>query len=493
MNNQKKTIWSNPVFGSKIKSNDVKLPEMLIGYFIGPFGALLASGIYTSILQNYFTDVLKMDLSFLTTLQLVSTIFIVAANLIVGQLIERTKSMAGKARPWILLSALTMSVASVLMFIVPFEGTAKMVWIAIAYNLFYAVAYPIYNTANSTLIPLSTRNSKQRGTLASFTNVAGLGVMGAGSMVFPILVSFALKENKHLWFLAMLAIAIFSALTIYLQFLFTRERVTEELLSSVTEADSQKTKAPSLKAQLSAVASEKTWWIVMLFYMGFQWSGAMKNGSMSYYCKWVLDNSFFGNADAWGASQSLLSIMGAVPMAVAAVIVIPLCNKYGKRIVCMLGMLLGAVGGVIAILGNGHIVPVAAGVALKCLGSAPACYMILALLADVIDHIEYKKEIRTDGLTMSIYSSIMVAGTPVCNAIFSAVLKMSGYDQNADVALGLLGQMQAAKTAISVSYIWVETVAYVVCAGLIFFFTIEKHLPEEQEAIVARKNANKNV
>lgn len=492
MNNQKKKIWSNPVFGSKIKSNDVKLPEMLIGYFIGPFGALLASGIYTSILQNYFTDVLKMDLSFLTTLQLVSTIFIVAANLIVGQLIERTKSMAGKARPWILLSALTMSVASILMFIVPFEGTAKMVWIAIAYNLFYAVAYPIYNTANSTLIPLSTRNSKQRGTLASFTNVAGLGVMGAGSMVFPILVSFALKENQHLWFFAMLAIAIFSALTIYLQFLFTRERVTEELLSDTKETDRQKTKAPSLKAQLSAVASEKTWWIVMFFYMGFQWSGAMKNGSMSYYCKWVLDNSFFGNADAWGASQSLLSIMGAVPMAVAAVIVIPLCNKYGKRIVCMLGMLLGAAGGVIAILGNGHIVPVAVGVALKCLGSAPACYMILALLADVIDHIEYKKGIRTDGLTMSIYSSIMVAGTPVCNAIFSAVLKLSGYDQNANVALGLLGQTQAAKTAISVSYIWVETIAYVICAVLICFFTIERHLPEEQEAIAARKNANKN-
>lgn len=76
----------------------------------------------------------------------------------------------------ILLSALTLSVASVLMFIVPFEGMAKMVWIAIAYNLYYAVAYPIYNTANSTMIPVSTRDSKQRGALASFTNVAGLGV-----------------------------------------------------------------------------------------------------------------------------------------------------------------------------------------------------------------------------------------------------------------------------------------------------------------------------
>ena len=126
---------------SEIKS---RCEEMLLGYFIGPFGALLSSGIFTSILQNYFTDVLKLDLGFLTTLQLVSTVLIVASNLIVGQLIEHTKALAGKARPWILLSALTLSVASVLMFIVPFEGMAKMVWIAIAYNLYYAVAYPIY-------------------------------------------------------------------------------------------------------------------------------------------------------------------------------------------------------------------------------------------------------------------------------------------------------------------------------------------------------------
>ena len=83
------------------------MPEMLLGYFIGPFGALLSSGIFTSILQNYFTDVLKLDLGFLTTLQLISTVLIVAANLVVGQLIERTRALAGKARPWILLSALT--------------------------------------------------------------------------------------------------------------------------------------------------------------------------------------------------------------------------------------------------------------------------------------------------------------------------------------------------------------------------------------------------
>lgn len=67
--------------------------------------------------------------------------------------------------------------------------------------------------------------------------------MGAGSMIFPLLVSFALKENQALWFVAMLAVAIFSALTIYLQYLFTRERVTEELAGQA-KADEKKP-APS--------------------------------------------------------------------------------------------------------------------------------------------------------------------------------------------------------------------------------------------------------
>lgn len=473
MNRNINNIWSNPLFRSKAK-DEIKMPEMLMGYLLGPLGALLASGIFTSILQNYFTDVLKLNLTFLTTLQLCSTFLIVAANLIVGQLIERTKTLAGKTRPWILLSALTLSISSVLMFIVPFEGTAKMVWVAIAYNLFYAVAFPIYNTANSTLISLSTRDSNKRGSLASFANVAGLGAMGAGSMIFPLLVSFALKENQNLWFIAMLAVAIFSALTIYLQYMFTRERVTEELMKESSQNENIKIEVPSILKQLKAVTGNKNWWLIILFYIGFQWSGALKNGSMSYFCKWVLDNSFFGTADAWGASQSLLAILGAVPMAVAAVFVVPLCNKFGKRIICMIGMLLGVVGGIIAGLGGGSIVPVALGVALKCLGSAPACYMILALIADVIDHIEVKNGIRTDGLTMSIYSSIMVAGTPICNSIFSAVLNVFGYDQNAAVALGRAGQTAAVQTAISVSYIWVETIAYFLCAVLIFFYMRKK-------------------
>ena len=457
------SIITKSLSTTAIRTDEVKAPEMLIGYFIGPFGAMLSSGIFTSFLQAYLGDVLGLHAGFLSVLQLVSTILIVAANLIVGQLIERTHSLAGKARPWILLSALTLSIASVLMFVIPFKGTARYVWIAIAYNLYYAVAYPIYNTANSTMIPVSTRDSGKRSALASMTNVAGLGVMGAGSMVFPILVANVLTyepANQVRWLICMAAIAIFSALTMYLQFLFTRERVTEELMG---RERTEEKKTISMGEQLKAVTAEKWWWIVIVFYLSFQWAGAVKNGSMVYFCQNVLN-------DTTGTAQSLLAILGAIPMAIAAVFVVPIANKFSKRLLCCVGMAVGTLGGVIAGMGGSNLVIVGIGIALKCLGSSPACYLILAMLADVIDHVEYKTGIRTDGLTMSIYSSLMVAATPIGGAIIQA-----------------LNALMPITTASSVNYIWIETVAYGICTVLILFFNVEKNLSQEQAAIAARK------
>ena len=97
------------------------------------------------------------------------------------------------------------------------------------------------------------------------------------------------------------------------------------------------------------------------------------------------------------------------------------------------------------------------------------------------------KRLLADWLTMSIYSSLMVAATPICNSIFSAMLNGSGYNQAADVALGTAAQTASVQTAISVSYIWVETVCYIIGAViLILFWTVEKNLPEEQKAIKER-------
>ena len=411
--------------------------------------------------------------TFLSLLPLISTILIVAGNLLVGQLIERTKTRAGKARPWMLLSSLLLAIGCIVLFIAPMgNGTdtpvLTMVLTAIAYNVYYAIAYPMYNTANSTLVPVSTRNSSQRGLIASFTNFAHLGVMGAGGMVFPAIVSLFLggwdNPNFTGWTVTFIVIGIVSFLFVVLQYYFTRERVTEESFH-LTNQDAPK-KSISIGMQFKGVGTDAFWWIIIIFYLIFQFSGSLKNMSCNYFTVAQYGKDF-GNY-----ANTIINVLGAVPMAIAMAFIWPLSRKYGKRLVVMVGLLIGAVGGIIAGIWADVFPVVCVGVALKSFGSSPACYMILAMISDVLDHIEAKHGYRCDGLTMSIYSSIMAATTPLAQAFFN-----------------LITNAGANATMVTVCYIWIETGVYIACAVLMLFFIVEKYLKSDRVQILERQKA----
>lgn len=466
---------------TRIRSANVKPVESLLGYLVGPFCAMLANGIFTTYLNRYFRDVLFAEElasgsalagtveRFLTIFPILSAILIVIGNLVAGQLVERTRTKAGKARPWILLSAVLLAVSSVLIFIQPSnDPTFKMVWLVIAYNLYYAVAFPLYNTANSTLTPLSTRNSRQRSVLASFVNMALLGAVGAGSMVFPFLLSILIKPEmslgtqKTFWMILFIIVAVITFLGTVMQYYFTRERVTEE---SMGQVQAEAKPRIGVGKQAKAAVGDRYFWIIIVFYFLYQFSGGIKNTSLNFYAEILATQSF-----PTDSVTGVLGIIGAVPMAVAVFFVAPLCNKFGKRPVCVIGMIVGVAGGVIAGIGYDNMVVASLGIALKCLGSAPAGYMILAMIADSLDHIEAKCGFRCDGLVMSIYSSIMIASTPVAQGITSAL-----------VGTGASGTV--------IAYIWIETACYGLGAIILLFFNVEKFLKKDREIVLARQKA----
>ena len=487
----KKGFFDRAALRSRVRSANVKLPEAAIGYLVGPFCGLLANCLFGSFLVEYFRKVLFAGdttggvETFLTIFPILSAILIVAGNLVAGQIIERTRTRAGKARPWILISAITVAVASVLMFIPLPEGTSKvfkMVWLAIAYNLFYSVAFPLYNTANSAMVPVSTRNGKQRGLLASFVNMATLGGAGAGSIVFPMIImlftaGFPGPEQANLpnsigYLVLFIVIAVITFLGCLVQYYFTRERVTEETMAqeAIKQQGGEQKAAPALSMgkQAKALFSDKFFIVVIIFYFLYQMAGGIKNGSMQSFTL-ALGNTW-GIEASW--AMSILGIVGAVPMAVAILFVAPLCNKFGKQIVVLIGMAVGAAGGVLAGIFYNNFIIVSIGVAIKCLGSAPAGYMILAMIADVLDHGEAKNGFRCDGLAMSIYSSIMIASSPVATGIVS----------------GLIGAFGSVRGA-TVSYIWIETVAYALAAVVMIFFAVEKYLTKDRQTILDRQKA----
>lgn len=477
----KQSFFDRALTRTRIRSANVKPVESLLGYLVGPFCAMLANGIFTTYLNRYFRNVLFAEElasgsalagtveGFLTIFPILSAVLIVIGNLVAGQLVERTRTKAGKARPWILLSAVLLAVSSVLIFIQPSnDPTFKMAWLVIAYNLYYAVAFPLYNTANSTLTPLSTRNSKQRSVLASFVNMSLLGAVGAGSMVFPFLLSILIKPEmsfgtqKTFWMILFIIVAVITFLGTVMQYYFTRERVTEE---SMGQKQTETKPRISAGKQAKAAVGDRYFWIIIVFYFLYQFSGGIKNTSLNFYAEILATLSF-----PTDSVTGVLGIIGAVPMAVAVFFVAPLCNKFGKRPVCVIGMIVGVAGGVIAGVGNDNMVVASLGIALKCLGSAPAGYMILAMIADSLDHIEAKCGFRCDGLVMSIYSSIMIASTPVAQGITSAL-----------VGTGTTGTV--------IAYIWIETVCYSLGAIILLFFNVEKFLKKDRETVFARQKA----
>ena len=185
-------FFENPALKTRIKSSSVKIQEMAFGYLLAPFCAMISNAIFGSYLNRYYVDVLGWTKfgAFATLLPMLSSILVILGNIMVGQWIDNTRTPAGKARPYLLISIPLIAVAILLMFMTPRSGAngIQMIWIAVTYNLYYALAYPCYYTAHSSMVSLSTRNANQRGLLATLSNASTVAAAGIGaSIIVPVL------------------------------------------------------------------------------------------------------------------------------------------------------------------------------------------------------------------------------------------------------------------------------------------------------------------
>ena len=147
MNAEKESIFDKKIFQTKVKSAEVKPNEMLLGYFLAPFMALISNAIFASYLNRYYSDVIgwtdknKFGV-FSALLPIVSVLFVVLGNLMVGRFMDTIHTSQGKARPIMLLSAPLVTVAVGLLFLTPTNSSpmVQMIWMAFSYNMYYAVS-----------------------------------------------------------------------------------------------------------------------------------------------------------------------------------------------------------------------------------------------------------------------------------------------------------------------------------------------------------------
>lgn len=507
-----------------IKKNNVTLiPEGAIGYLVGPTLALLANSVLSNYFNKYMSDVLHINSwasAFFTWLPVVSVIFVVIGNILVGKLMDNSKSKNGKARPLLLLSLPISLLALLFLFVFsPYNANndswhvGALVCIAIGYNLWFAFAYPMYYTPHAGLVSLSTRNSKDRGLLATISNATMLAAMGISSMFLPFFLNLLFvydmsgkgspimnDAGKILyyvdesgaaiydsgasyahWKVFVIALLIITAVGVLIEYFFTRERVTEETLGQETESK------PTLSTaeQWKICSKDKYWIIMMVFFFLYQFGGMIKNVSQNYFCTAMFPDAMGNYTVAYGGQlQGTLAIIGAIPTAVGMVIALPLANALGSKAKAILvGAALAVVGGVIGMFAPDNFIVVTVSFVIKALGSTPAMYLSLALLADIFDHQEAVNGKRTDGFSMTVYGAIIAGMTGLTTGVLNMVLSATNYD------VSTLQTNEVLRTAMPWVFIGGETICYLGIFIFFLFMGVEKFSKIDHLAIVADQKA----
>ncbi len=474
---------NSPLLNSRVKSDEVRKSEKWLGYLLGPSGALLLNAVLATYLNVYYTDVLKLTTiwggAFLTVFPIISKIIDAITNVIMGYIIDHTKTAQGKARPWILLSAPLLLISGILLFVVP-QGneTVQVIWIMLSYNLFYSFAYTIYNMSHSLMVPLSTRNTEQRGSLSVFNQIATImmsGIMVA--LIFPMLIMPHLGVDKSKWIVTMSILSCLALPLTLMEYYFTKERVTME---DINKKDEEKIPYKNL---LKAIITDKYMVLILLYFLICTVGTQFKNLGLVYFCNYVLGTYNDGK------TQTMISVIGGIPMGIGIFAVWPLAKKFGKRNLTMAGFVLYAIGSAICWICPTNMVVVLVGQFIKNIGGLPCSYVFAALFADVLDHLEWKNNFRCDGIAMSMNNIIAVTTVGIVTGFFNLLLSKSGY-----VAPSLINgetvaavQSVATKNAITFSFVGLETITSIILIVILAFINVEKHIDKEQAEIKARK------
>lgn len=374
-------------------------------------------GMSGSYLNQFYVDVLKLGGiaggAFLVLLPVLSKVFDAVTNLLMGMIIDRTRTRQGKVRPWVLIAGPCVTLAGIMLYCVPkMSLMGQAIWVAVSYNLYFAFAFTMYNMTQMLLVPLSTRNTKQRDSLAMMVSMGQSMLPGAlVYMVFPLVFLPMMGADQATWARVMSIISCLFLPGAILQYYFTKERVSEDAAAGHEEV-------VSLGQQIKTCFSDKYWLYYFAILFFYQFSQNIYSVAINFYANYVM-----GSYND-GSTLTILNVVGQFPLGVGVFLLWPLARKFGKRWVFFVGMLLSFAAGMVMFFVSkpGNLVPVLAASFFKAIGMLPT-YLFAGMMADAMDHIEWERGYRCDGFTATMSSVLMTIMAGFGTTIFNAGLR----------------------------------------------------------------------
>ena len=431
-----------------------------IGYGAGDVAGNCVYALLSSFVMIYLTDTVGLNAGIVGTLMAFSKIFDGVTDVFFGNMIDRTRTKMGKARPWMLWPYIGNVVCLIACFAIPssWGQTAQYAFFFIAYTLLNAVFFTANNIAYGALTALITKNGHERVQMGSLrfifafatslviqaVTVNGVEALGGGAEGWKwIAVIYALVG------MAVNTISVFSV-----------KELPESELEHKKEYDTPAEKIGYIETA-KLLFTNKYFILICGIYLMSHISNAFV-GIGIYFMTYVM-----GDANLLGTFASFTNIPMIIGLLIAPSIIKKMNGMYKVNLV---GYGFATACRILVIVGGylGNVPMMLIFTALCNIGMSPMQGDLNALIAACSEYTYLKTGKRIDGSMYSCTSLGVKIGGGLGTAITGILLDASGYVNAAAV------QSASALNMLNFMYLWVPMILSLVITLLLSQMDVEK-------------------
>ena len=482
-------MFDRKVWQTKVTTNRITTKERFLGHILGPGLTYTFFSLVLALRELYYMDILRInevfhnDLTYLYITTAASLVGI-ATGLLINHLTEKTVSKAGRFRPYILIGTWIMAISGFCLFWSPFEnGTiGQLIWLYAANICYTCLGLPMWNLRTQ-LLSVTSRNVLERNNVTTIRSsvsvmIAGIVVaLGITGFLYPTVLQKDLSGDS--WRMVIGFGSLFSVAFSFLEYFWTRERVTEDNQRVLADSSGDAAVTVPFIQQFKNAVTNKYFILATIAGIGFTFYDYLQGGNARVN---MITYILGGNEENGFQFTYLLASMQ--PMAIGAIVVPILTKIFSARRILQISAVITLIGiGIALINPYSFLVAVAGGFVFAC-GIFALTNMINIFMQQASDDIEYKYGYRPEGtLAVGIITTVIAAVLSPLNAIYETGLSRNGY----------IGGAAMQNAAVNNWILFAYYGAYAVFAVIIFivciFFDAEKHMPAIHEEL--RRRAQK--
>lgn len=403
----------------------------------------------------------------LTAIMLGVKVWDAVNDLIMGVIVDHTRTRWGKLRPYILFTALPVALLTILMFAVPnISETGKLIYFAITYIL-WDMVYTMCDVPYWGLAGIISSDTKERTGVISLSRTFGTIALGATTLLGPQLarlLSFSDKTTVTGWTNAAAVISVIGMCLFTLAFFNTKEKVAYSR---------EKT---TLKQTFSIIIKNKPLFLVLAgSTLGFGRNMIQVGGA-------VVALIVFGD-------EGKFTILGAALIAalVISTFITPQMLKLMSKKTLMItsSIFASVVYVVMYFIGYNNFTEVVVIVFISGFFTGFFIVTQTAMIADSVDYLEYETGERNEGICFSGLTFVSKLMGALATVAFGIVVASIGYSKGIEITPYIQNGVYFAVTIVPAVSCLLGTVPF-------FFYKLtEKSLDEIMPIVLERRNKNR--